>query len=66
MLLETFNSLFYIWDCNVIHHLIDDCAGAENNEYQDYQDPCADSDYINEAISVSFCVMEFFCIVYLL
>jgi len=47
MLLETVNSLMCIWDCDVIHHLTDDYAGIENDEYQD---PCADSDYIDEAI----------------
>jgi hypothetical protein len=50
MLLNTVNSLMCIWDCGVIHHLIDDCAGADYDEYQDDQDPYVDSDYIDEAI----------------
>jgi hypothetical protein len=50
MLLKTVTSLMCIWDCGVIHHLIDDCAGAENDEYQDYQGPCANPDYIDDAI----------------
>ncbi len=50
MLLETVNSLMCIWDYGVIHHLIDDCARAENDEYLDFRDPCANPDYIDEAI----------------
>jgi hypothetical protein len=41
----------YIWGYGVIHYPIDDdCAGTENDEYQDYQDPYTDPDYIDEAI----------------
>jgi hypothetical protein len=33
-----------IWDCGSIHNLVDDYARIEDEEYQEYQDPCNDPD----------------------
>jgi hypothetical protein len=39
-----------LWDCGNNHHLVDDCAGADIDEYQEYQDPCDDRDFLDETI----------------
>jgi hypothetical protein len=33
-----------IWNCGIIHNLMDDCAGTKAEEHQDYQDPYANPD----------------------
>jgi hypothetical protein len=45
VLLKTVDSLMGIWDCNSTHNLVHDhYAGDEDEEYQEYQDPCNDPD----------------------
>jgi len=44
----TVSSLIKIWNCGYNHHLIDDCVGTNIDEYQDYQDPCNDPDFIDD------------------
>jgi hypothetical protein len=46
----TVSSLMELWDCGYNHLLIDDCAGTDTDEYQDYQDPCDDPGYIDETV----------------
>jgi hypothetical protein len=38
------------WVCDNSHSLIDDCAGTDTDEYQDYQDPCDDHGFIDETV----------------
>jgi hypothetical protein len=33
-----------IWNCGPIRNLVDDYAGTEDEEYQEYQDPNNDPD----------------------
>jgi hypothetical protein len=44
ILLKTVDSLMCIWDCGIIHNLVDECASIEEEEYQDSQDPHTDPD----------------------
>jgi hypothetical protein len=46
----TVNSLMELWVCRNNHILINDCAGTDTDEYQDYQDPCDDPDFIDETV----------------
>lgn len=46
----TVSSLTELWGCGNNQHLIDDCVGTDTNEYQDYQDPCDDPDFIDEIV----------------
>jgi len=43
-----------LWGCGYNHCLIDDCAGADTDEYQDYQDPCDDPGFIDETVYLMF------------
>lgn len=38
LLLKTVDSLMGIWNCGIIHKLMNDGAGTEDREYQEYQD----------------------------
>jgi hypothetical protein len=46
----TVSSLIELWGCGINHNLIDDCAGTNTDEYQIYQDPCDDPDFIDETV----------------
>jgi hypothetical protein len=39
-----------IWGCGYNHHLIDDCARTDTEEFQDYQDRYDDLDFIYETV----------------
>jgi hypothetical protein len=39
-----------LWVCSNNYHLIDNCAGTDTNEYQDFQDPCDDPGFIDETV----------------
>jgi predicted DNA-binding helix-hairpin-helix protein len=44
LLLKIVDSFMCKWDCGIIHNLINDYARAEEEEYQEYQDPYANLD----------------------
>lgn len=46
----TVSSLMELRDCGGNHLLIDDCAGTDTDEYQDYQEPCDDPGFIYETV----------------
>jgi pyoverdine/dityrosine biosynthesis protein Dit1 len=46
----TVSSHMELWVCGNNYHLIDDCVGTDIDEYQDYQDPIDDPDFIDETV----------------
>jgi hypothetical protein len=46
----TVSSLMELWDCGYNHLLIDDCAGTDTDEYQDYQEPYDDPGFIDGTV----------------
>jgi hypothetical protein len=39
-----------LWVCGNNYPLIDDCAGTDTDEYQDYQNSCDDPGFIDKTV----------------